>query len=335
MLRKLGIGIAVLLLAVIVWVAWLLNDVPDLDTWQSLELPAVSGPIGPGEVRVRFLGVSTLVIRDEDTTLLVDGFLSRPGLLSVLVGKVEPDPERIAEELARAGVESAAAVIVVHSHYDHAMDAPEVAKRTGAVVVGSESTANVSRGWGLPESHIVVPQLGEVLRYGGFEVTLLESVHFPHGMAMGEISEPLIPPAAALDYLDGGSFSVAISHPETGTILVQGSAGWKPGALVGKRFDVVLLGVGGLGSRRDAYRSGYYEQIVRMVEPSLVIPIHWDDFTRPLSEPLRPMPRIQDDLDVTMEFLLERTGLEDGRDLAMLPPLREVKLLPRPGPGVD
>ena len=64
---------------------------------------------------------------------------------------------------------------------------------------------------------------GEPMRFGRFEVTLIRSQHFPHGMAMGEIREPLIPPARALDYLDGGAFSVLIAHP-AGTLLVQGSA---------------------------------------------------------------------------------------------------------------
>jgi L-ascorbate metabolism protein UlaG (beta-lactamase superfamily) len=333
MLRKIGIAIVALLLLVAFGVVRVLNDRPDLERWRALELPPAKLPIGDGEVRITFLGVSTLVIRDRETTILVDGFFTRPGLLTMLVGEVEPDPLVIAAELERAGVERAAAVIVVHSHFDHVMDAPEVAKRTGAVVVGSESTANVSRGWGLSSDQIVVPEPGEDLRYGGFVVTLFESEHFPHGMAMGEITEPLVPPAPALDYLDGGSFSVAIAHPESGTILVQGSAGWRPGALSGKKFDVVLLGVGGLGGRDDAYRDDYYDQVVESVQPSLVIPIHWDDFTRPLTEPLRPFPRIQDDLDVTMKFLIDRAHESNRTDVAMLPPLREVKLLPRPDPG--
>jgi len=143
----------------------------------------------------------------------------------------------------------------------------------------------------------------------------------------------VVPPAAALEYLEGGSFSVSIEHAEAGSLLVQGSAGWREGALLGRSYDVVLLGVGGLGSRDEAYRETYYEQIVESVGPELVIPIHWDDFTRPLTQPLRPMPRIQDDLDVTMAFLAERAAREQGHELALLPPLRPVKLLPRPRPA--
>jgi hypothetical protein len=33
----------------------------------------------------------------------------------------------------------------------------------------------------------------------------------------------------------------------------------------------------------------YLEPLFHAVSPRLVVPIHWDDFTRPLSQPLRPM----------------------------------------------
>ena len=38
----------------------------------------------------------------------------------------------------------------------------------------------------------------------------------------------------------------------------------------------------------------YYEQTVRKVQPKLVIPIHWDDFTKPLTDTLEAMPKYAD-----------------------------------------
>ena len=32
----------------------------------------------------------------------------------------------------------------------------------------------------------------------------------------------------------------------------------------------------------------YYRALLRLVKPKVTIPVHWDDFFRPLSEPLRP-----------------------------------------------
>src|SRR5699024_1133187 len=103
--------------------------------------------------------------------------------------------------LQRAEIDRLAAVIVVHSHYDHAMDAPAVAERTGAELIGSESTANIGRGWGLAEDRLRVVEGGEALRFGRFKVTLLRSRHAPIATADGGvIAQPLTPPARATAY---------------------------------------------------------------------------------------------------------------------------------------
>ena len=213
----------------------------------------------------------------------------------------------------------------VHSHYDHAMDSPEVARRTGAQLVGSESTANIGRGVGLPDGQIRVVNPGEPMDFGAFTVTAIPSQHFPHGMAMGEITAPLVPPAGAMEYLEGGSFSLLFEHP-AGALLVQGSAGWQPGALAGRRADVVLLGIGGLGSRDEAYREDYWREVVGAVGPRCVIPIHWDDFTLPLDEPLAASPLLLDDVPGSLDFLIGKTG-GDAPAVGLLPVWKPVVLL--------
>ena len=145
----------------------------------------------------------------------------------------------------------------------------------------------------------------DMMTFGDFRVTLVPSRHLPHGMAMGEIDEPLVPPARALDYREGGSFSIFVEHPH-GTLLVQASAGFVDGALAGRKVDTVLLGVGGLSTMDEAYHQGYWHEVVEAVGARRVIPIHWDDFTQPLTDPLAPMPRLLDDLDATLGFLTAR-----------------------------
>ena len=327
--RRIALGLLVVIVLAGAWLAWRLSDRPSLASHAALFLPGGSQPTPPGaQVAVTFLGVTTLLISDGETSFMTDGFFSRPGAASTLFGRIAPDADAIARSLERAGVRELAAVIPVHSHYDHAMDSPEVAQRTGALLVGSESSANIARGVGFPEARIRVATPGEPMRFGNFEITLIRSQHFPHGMAMGEITEPLVPPARALDYLDGGAFSVLVAHP-AGTLLIQGSAGFEPGALAGRRADVVLLGIGALGTRDDAYREAYWNEIVAPVAPRCVIPIHWDDFTRPLDVPLVPPPRLIDDFDASMAFLARKMAA-GAPALALLPVGQPVTLL---GPG--
>ncbi len=110
--------------------AWILQR-PDLGPWQARHELAPSrcarGPEAPACVEVQWLGVATLVFDDGRTRLLTDGFFSRPGLGDLVFGRpVSPDLTAIEDGLRRAGVDRADAVMTVHSHYDHAMDAPEV-----------------------------------------------------------------------------------------------------------------------------------------------------------------------------------------------------------------
>src|SRR4051794_22768247 len=103
-------------------------------------------PPADGRLSVTFLGVASLLIDDGDTALMTDGFFSRPSLPKVALRKVAPDHGRIDAALAHAGVDRLAAVLPVHTHFDHAMDSAVVADKTGAVLVGGRSTAYVGRG---------------------------------------------------------------------------------------------------------------------------------------------------------------------------------------------
>lgn len=325
---RIALLLAGVMLGAAAWVGVQLHRRPDLGAYAIRELPAAA--TGAPRLAATFLGVSTVLFDDGETQLLTDGFFTRPPLLATIAGEIAPDRERIAAGLQRAGIERLAAVLVVHSHYDHAMDAPEVARRTGALLVGSPSTANVARGWALPEDRIRVVTPHEPLQFGRFMVTLIPSRHLPHGMAMGEIAAPLVPPARATDYREGGSFSVLITHP-LGRVLVQGSAGWVPEALAGQSADVVLLGIGGMGPYGEAYMSDYWREVVAAVRPRCVVPIHYDDFTRPLAGPIEPMPALVDDVGASFAFL-SRRARSDGVALATLPPWQPVTLIGAEGP---
>jgi hypothetical protein len=125
------------------------------------------------------------------------------------------------------------------------MDAPEVARRTGALLVGSESTANIGRGRGLPEDQIRVVRDGDLMRFGNFEVVIHETRHFEfpdpavRERALGdpEITTPLIPPVGAFEYKVGTPLAVEVRHPR-GSLLVQGSAGFIPEGLADADVDI-------------------------------------------------------------------------------------------------
>ena len=261
---------------------------------------------------------------------MTDGWFSRPGPLAVLAGEIEPDIDAIERGLARNEVESLAAVFPVHSHYDHAMDAPEVARRTGALLIGSESTANIGRGWGLPESQIRVLVDREPVELGRFVITPIESKHFQFvdpalaERALGDpdIVEPLVPPVPAFDYKVGKAYAIHVAHPK-GTWLIQASAGFIDGALEEYDADVVFLGVGALGSQTDDYREQYWKETVERTSPSRVIPIHWDSLTGPnqgpFTGPVTAAALLSKGSGATRPFLETKAAENPGIEFITLP----------------
>lgn len=292
------------------WLYWGISRHADISDYAKL---APVPPVSPPQVRATFLGVSTVLLDDGETAILTDGFFTRPNPKQLLLGKIAPDPEVVSQSLARAGITRLAAVIVCHSHYDHAMDTPLVAMKTGATVIGSSSTANIARGGDVPEDRIRTPAQGEALTFGKFKVTLLPSRHAPSGFALGDIAAPLRPPVRATEYREGGSFAVLVEHGGR-SLLINGSAGFEPGSLASRRAETVFLGVGGLGKQDQAYMEDYWREAVASVGAKRVIAIHWDNFARPLDRPLQPIPNLLDDFAATMRFLAER-GRSAGVDI--------------------
>jgi len=281
---------------------------PDLAAYADrFDLPETQDGLG-----VTFLGVATLLVDDGQSAFMTDGFFSRPGLLDVALRRIAPNEERIETCLKRAGVAKLEAVMPVHTHFDHAMDSATVVARTGAQLVGGTSAAMT--GHDLPRERIVVADPGQPMTFGGYEITMIESHHCPPDRYPGEITERVVPPVKANAYKCGEAWSILARHISGKSLLIQGSAGYVEGSLAGQHAEVAYLGVGQLGIQSDEYIETYWRQTVLAVGARRVVLIHWDDFSRPLTEPLRALPYAGDDLDNTMR-VLTKLSERDGATL--------------------
>jgi L-ascorbate metabolism protein UlaG (beta-lactamase superfamily) len=291
-------------------------------------------PPADGGLAVTFLGVAGLLVDDGESAVMTDGFFSRPSLLRVALGRIAPDPARIGAALRRLGLDGDTgrlrAVVPVHTHYDHVLDSAVVAERTGAVLVGGESAAQVGRGAGLADSRVRVVPPGETVSYGSMSLTFLASEHCPPDRFPGEIPAPVVPPVRASAYRCGEAWSILLQHTSGRSALLQGSAGFVPGALAGRRADVAYLGVGQLGVQSEAYIRRYWAETVQAVGARRVVLTHWDDFFRPLDAPLRALPYAGDDLDVSLRVLAE---LADDQHVALHLPTLWRREDPWAGPG--
>jgi L-ascorbate metabolism protein UlaG (beta-lactamase superfamily) len=211
-----------------------------------------SGRPSPGELRVQFFGVSTLLISDGHTSIMVDGFFSRPGVTALAFKPLEPDLPRIRSALALGDVNCLDAIIVAHSHHDHVMDTAAVALATNAIVFGSTSTEKVVRGGGLSANRVQVIRTREQKCIGKFTLTFIESPHSSDSPFHGKIRAPVGPKPRVEELKQGQNFSFFLQHPK-GNILVVPSANSFPTTFDGVRASIVFLGIGGLGRQSDDF----------------------------------------------------------------------------------
>jgi L-ascorbate metabolism protein UlaG (beta-lactamase superfamily) len=308
--RRIGMVVAAVALVGFAALWWLWRVRPSLDSIDWPPYPAADE--ASDTVTVTWLGVTTLLFDDGDTQILIDGFISRPSLADIVLGRpVQSDAARIDYVLEAYDMRRLAAIVPVHSHFDHAMDVGAIANRTSASILGSETTANIARGAGVPEDQIIVVENHGQYSFGQFTLTMIESAHAPilwGGKVpfAGSIDHPLKTPAPVSAWRAGKSYSIVVAHP-LGTTVVQGSAGFVTGALDGVHADVVMLGVGMLESMGRKYAAQYWQQVVTTTGAEHVIPIHFDDYTRPFGE-IVPVPRALNDFGRVAGWL------EDFRD---------------------
>lgn len=253
-----------------------------------------------GTVSVTWLGISTLLIDDGNTQLLIDGAFTRLSPLDLaLQRKVRSDLATINYAMDEFGMQRLAAIIPTHSHFDHAIDIGHIANRSSAIVLGSESSANIARGADVPVDQYQILASGERRYFGDFEITLLASAHVPQhwtraGIGSGQVRTPLRQPARPWSWRGGAAASVIVEHP-AGTTLIQGSAGFLDGQLADVDADVVFFSVAGLAAQGEEYTREYWQATVTASGATRALAIHWDDFTQPLGE-LKLLPEFADNV---------------------------------------
>jgi L-ascorbate metabolism protein UlaG (beta-lactamase superfamily) len=240
---------------------------------------------------VRWLGCAGLAITDGTTTILHDPYLSRPGRLQTIFGWYRPDEERLRTYLSSAGPapELAAAdlILVGHSHFDHLGDVPWLARRTGARIVGSPTTAAISQGYGVPVEQVQPVSAGDVITAGRFEIRVVESRHakalFGRVPFPGEVVAPPSAPIHAFSFKMGGALGYLLTHHGTGQrMFILSSAAVHEPALEELRAEGVVVDV--LVAATIGRGPEFTRALVEALRPRWVVPHHFDDFFLSIEE---------------------------------------------------
>lgn len=235
------------------------------------------GPL-PAGLEVTWIGTAGFRLAYQGTVVWIDPYVTRLPLASLVLRRTVPSsPAAVARWIDRAD-----AVLVGHTHFDHALDVPAIAQRFGCPVYGSASLAHLMQLHGLGAQAVTV-EPKRTYEVGPFRFHFVPSVHSKLQLGLGipysgELTcdhvDELIPQA----YKCGQVWGIAIEVAGV-KLYHQGSADLLEDEIVDRGVDVFLCGISG---RRFTPR--YVERVLRALDPQLVIATHYDDFFRPLDD---------------------------------------------------
>ncbi len=231
------------------------------------------GEAAGGEVSLtlRWLGVAGIEIQAGEQVLAIDPFFTRPTLLEMFQ-PVTSNGDLVAEKLPHCN-----AVLVTHAHYDHLLDVHQVQLGTGAVGYGSANACQLLRLHGVAENQVKQVQVGDILHLGAFHVEVIQGQHstLPLGRVFsGNLRPGLHPPLRVQDY----RMDICLGY----LITVMGM---RVLVCAAEPHPADILFIVAQETRR------YYLKLFKETQPQTVIPIHWDNFTRPLQKPLQRFTR--------------------------------------------
>jgi L-ascorbate metabolism protein UlaG (beta-lactamase superfamily) len=192
-------------------------------------------------VDIRFLGQSAVELKAGGATVLVDPFLTGNPKAAVGPEEVEPD-----------------VILLTHGHGDHLGDTVDIAKRTGAPVVAIVELAGEIGGQGVD---VFDPNLGGTVTFDWGWVKLVPAWH----TAVSPSGTPHTPAGLLISIGDHLIYHLGDTCLFSDLQLVGRR---------GSRIDLALVPIGGhyTMDRFDAVSA------VELINPSQVIPIHYDTF---------------------------------------------------------
>jgi L-ascorbate metabolism protein UlaG (beta-lactamase superfamily) len=246
--------------------------------------PTSGGP-GSSGVSFRWFGTNGWEISFQNKKILIDPWFGRFPT-GFFTGNFDPTtPLVVHQDLIDQHITTADQILIGHGHWDHLTDIPTIAQQTGAMVIGSETHANLLRATGkVAEDKIVIVEGGEVMQFDGYTIEVFPSLH-----SLGSTKKFAVPghllsvppvPTTVGDLPEGDSLIYLITLEDGFTIFLMSSANFVEQAIAGIRPDVALIASIFFTEIHD-----YTQRLLDAIgKPGLILPTHWDNFERPFAD---------------------------------------------------
>jgi L-ascorbate metabolism protein UlaG (beta-lactamase superfamily) len=254
---------------------------------QGAETAPPSG--GPGQAGVNFtwFGTNGWEITWANRKILIDPWFGRFDSGFFRPGQFNPQtPLSTNQDVLDAHIDRADQILIGHGHWDHAADLPQIARKTGAMLIGSESHVSALLAAGVPAAQLVRVKGGENMQFDGYSIEVFPGLHSlgptkqynPPGHLF---SVPANPPDKVADLPEGDSLIYQITIGDTFRIFSMSTANYIERWITGLQPDVALI-----ASIFASSIHAFNERLLGALNyPKLILPTHWDNFEKPFSQP--------------------------------------------------
>ena len=238
------------------------------------------------EITVRWLGTNAWEITGNDKTVLVDPWVSRFNTHDNADGHFDPETPISVDEAAvdEHVTGTADTILVTHAHHDHIADVPYIAGKTGATVLGTETHLNLLRAMDTPTEQLGQVAGGEYYQFDGYTIEVFRSSHGvsdEHRTLLFSGTLPEVPPRPSRikDLREGGSLAYLVTCGDL-SLYFNATPAFHEREIAGLRPDILFM------QGANPYYPRYVERLFKATGyPPYVLPTHWDDFEKPLTEP--------------------------------------------------
>jgi L-ascorbate metabolism protein UlaG (beta-lactamase superfamily) len=252
-----------------------------LDAYRELVVsdPQPAKALPARGVRITYLGTNAYLLESRGSTLLIDPYFSRAGFGRILLQlPIAPDPEELADGMKHLP-RRIDAILATHAHIDHLLDAPEIARRTGALLIASRTGTLLARSTGLPANRCRAVRPGQSIQLGFTRIRVLPAAH---DRVLGSVPYPGVltdipsPPRQPSQWVCGEPLAFLI---DMGGRRIYIDSGGMPAVLPPANVGPVDLAIAGVAVGDGRARLG---PLLDGLRPRYFLPSHQDDFFRPL-----------------------------------------------------